>query len=81
MGLYSTATCIEYDSSHAQLLMIGEYRVHLFDVSTRELKEISDTDLVCSGCYIVLVYIRYKILTWYVCYIVLVFIMQTILIN
>ncbi len=66
MGFDPTATCIEYNSSHAQLLMIGLYRVCLFDMSTRELKEISDTDLVCSSCYIVLVFIRHEILTWYV---------------
>ncbi len=51
--------------------MIGEYGVYLFDVYTRELKEISDTDLVCSSCYIVLVFIRYEILTWYVVVVIL----------
>ncbi len=43
----------------------------LFDVSTRELKEMSDTDSVCSSCYIVLVYIRYEKLTWYVVVVIL----------
>ncbi len=71
MGLYPTTTCIEYNISHAQLLMIGEYGVCLFDVSTRELKDISDIDLVCSSCYIVLVFIRYEILTWYVVVVIL----------
>ncbi len=71
MGLSPTATCIEYDSSHTQLLIIGVYGVCLFDVSTRELKEMSDTDLVCSSCYIVLVFIRYEILTWYVVVVIL----------
>ena len=51
--------------------MIGGDRVCLFDVSTRELKEISDTDLVCSSCYIVLVFIRHEILTWYVVVVIL----------
>ncbi len=57
MGLYPTATCIEYNSSHAQLLIIGLNGMCLFDVSSRKLKEISDTDLVCSSCYIVLVFV------------------------
>ncbi len=70
MGFFPTATCIEYNSSHAQLLMIGEYGVCLFDMSTREWKEMSDT-LVCSSCYIVLVFIRYEILTWYVVVVIL----------
>ncbi len=53
--------------------MVGPNRVCLFDVSTREWKEISDTDLVCSSCYIVLVFIRYEIhvLTWYVVVVIL----------
>ncbi len=71
MVYYPTATCIEYNSSHAQLLMIGVVGVYLFDVSTREWKEISDTDWVCSSCYIVLVFIRYEILTWYVVVVIL----------
>ncbi len=70
MGYYPTATCIEYDSSHAQLLITGQYEVYLFDVSTRELKEMSDTDLVCS-VVILLVFIRHEILTWYVVVVIL----------
>ncbi len=71
MGYDPTATCIEYNSSHTQLLIIGYSNVCLFDVSTRELKEISYTDLVCSSSYIVLVFIRYEILTWYVVVVIL----------